>query len=131
MSRISIMCGGVLTLLMAIFHMGFPRIFGWKKDFSGLSEANRRIFYTIHIALYLLFIVLAAVSFIHLNELAEASGIARTLLAAVSLFWLLRTIWQVVYFRPQKKSKGMSMHIVLVAVFLLLALAWFIPLVSG
>ena len=52
LSIVSIYIGGILTLFMAIFHIGFPKIFKWGKDFERISEINKRVFFTIHLALY-------------------------------------------------------------------------------
>ena len=56
----SVLLAGALTLLMAVFHCFFPRIFNWPKEYPRLSGSNKRIFFTIHLALLLLFFIMAA-----------------------------------------------------------------------
>lgn len=71
---ISIYIGGVLTLLMALFHTKFYKMFKWKADFKDLSLANPRILYTIHLALLLLFFIIAIVSIAYAKELSQNIG---------------------------------------------------------
>lgn len=50
-SKICIITGGILSLLMVMFHTRFYKLFDWKKDFEKISIKNQKIFYTIHLAL--------------------------------------------------------------------------------
>lgn len=128
LSKLSLIVGSCLTIAMVIFHFFFPKLFKWEKDFQRITGTNKRIFFTINVALYLLFIIIALISLLHINELAQCTGIGFTFLLLISFFWLWRTIWQIVYFKPEKGSKLIVMHVILILIFLLLCLSYITPI---
>ena len=126
----SVIFGGVLTFLMFIFHTRLYWMFGWQQDLSNLTLANQRILYTIHIALILLFLAFSLISLIFSRELSQPGGLAIGILIAFSAFWVWRAIWQVLYFRvPPGTASVPVMNYVLTSVFVLLAVAYILPLV--
>ncbi len=129
LSKISLMVGICLTILMIVFHISFPKLFKWKKDFQRITGTNKRIFFTIHIALFLFFIMIATLSIFHFNELVKCTGISFSFLLSLSIFWLWRTIWQVVYFKPEKGSSLLYMHYLLTLIFFLLFISYSIPII--
>ncbi len=122
-SLISIYVGGILTILMAIFHMRFHKLFRWKAEYKRISEMNRKIFHTIHLALLLLFFVIGLLSLVYAQELSECKGISFGLILMISVFWFWRTVWQIYYF------KGKIMHYVLIVVFFLLFITYLTPVI--
>jgi hypothetical protein len=128
-SIISIYCGGVLSLLMGIFHTRFYKLFKWKTELEKVSEANKKIIYTIHLALLLFFFGFAAVSLFYAKELSLCVGISLGVNLMYALFWLWRTIWQVIYFKPDKNSRLLPLHYILIVIFALLFAAYILPVV--
>jgi len=126
LTEITILCGGLLSLAMFVFHTRFPKLFLWKLDLRRVSEANRKILHTIHLALLLLFLLFGLVSLAYFKELARAEGVAFGFCLALALFWLWRTIWQMAYFRPTEK-KQTFIHIILTVVFFLLFVSYALP----
>jgi hypothetical protein len=129
-AQICIIIGGMLSLFMAAFHSRFYRMFYWRQEFRKLSLPNQRILYTIHIALLLLFLAFALLSFIYVGELSQSKGMALGIIGLYALFWLWRTIWQIAYFRPPKGSdfkKKPFIHYFLIAIFALLFIVYGIP----
>ncbi|MCK4662216.1 MAG: hypothetical protein KAT68_05085 [Bacteroidales bacterium] len=123
-SLISIYAGGILTLLMAIFHTRFYKLFKWKAEYSHVTEINKKIFYTIHLALLLVFFIFGFLSLIYAQELSKSTGISFGINLMISIFWFWRTIWQLLYF------KGKIMHYVLIIIFSLLCMSYLIPVIS-
>jgi CBS domain containing-hemolysin-like protein len=121
--------GGILTLLIALFHTGFYKIFNWKADFGKLSPLNTRILYSVHIALLLLFFLTGILSLIYAKELARSNGLAAGLNFSLSLFWLWRFIWQIAYFKREQGQKIPFLSILLSAVFALLCISYSVPLI--
>jgi hypothetical protein len=112
--------GGVLSLTMAVFHMRFYVLFGWKTEFDILKAGSRKILYSIHVALILLFAGFAIVSIADSAELAHCRGASSHLVLMYSAFWLWRTIWQVTYLNPHGRPVAKPMlirHYVLLVVF--------------
>lgn len=122
-SLASIYTGGILTLLMAIFHIRFPKIFEWEKDYDTITVKNKKIFHTIHLALLLMFFIIGLLSLFYAQELSNCQGISFGLNILISLFWLWRTIWQLYYF------KGKTMHFILVFIFSFLFLCYLTPII--
>lgn len=128
-SLVSIYIGGSLSLLMAIFHTQFFKIFRWKIDFRKISETNKKIFYTIHVALFLLFFGVSYISFVYAVPLSNSIGLAFGINLIFSLLWLWRAIWQIIYFKPDKKSKFLIMHFILIIIFFILFISYALPIV--
>ena len=125
---VSIYVGGVLTLLMAVFHTRFYRLFHWKADFEKITIVNARIIYTVHLALLFLFFIIGIISLIYAKELSQSFGLAAGLNLLFSIFWLWRLIWQFAYFRSAKGQKASPIGILLIIVFTLLFVSYLIPL---
>jgi len=126
---ICIYSGGFFTLLLAVFHTRFYKVFNWADEFGKLSIANRRIIYTIHFALFLLLFMLGIISLIYADELSECAGLAFGFNLFFSMFWIWRLIWQLVYFKRQKGQKLSPMGIFLMTLFLLSGVSYMIPLI--
>lgn len=75
-SLASIYVGGILTLMMATFHVKFPKLFKWNADYHSVSEVNKKISFTIHLALLLIFYIIGVISLIYARELSECIGIS-------------------------------------------------------
>jgi len=126
---ISIYIGGALTLLMALFHTRFYRMFNWKTEFENISKVNSKIIYTIHQALLFLFIIIGLISLIHAQELSRSYGLAAGFNLFLSLFWLWRLVWQLVYFKRERGKKLPPMAVFLIIAFALLFVSYLIPLI--
>jgi hypothetical protein len=127
---ISIYAGGILTLLLALFHTRFYRSFKWEGEYRNITLINRRIFYTIHVALFLTFFLCGSLTLVNARELGRSEGAALGVNMAISGFWLWRALWQIVYFRPPKGRKPPPIWYVMVLWFLLLFMAYLLPAVS-
>ena len=92
-----IFIGGFYTLAFALFHLMFWKIFRWKEDLKSLTFTNRGVMQILNFCLTFVFFVVAYLSFFHSAELIE-TNLGRTILAAISLFWFLRMIEQVLFF---------------------------------
>jgi hypothetical protein len=123
-SELSILAGGILSLVMVIFHMRFYVLFGWKSEFEKIHPKNTRILYTIHIALLLLFVIFSILSFIYYKELAGATGLAFGMVLLYALFWLWRAIWQILYFKAKS-----TIHYILILIFCLLFISYLVPVI--
>ncbi len=134
-NKTCIITGGVLIVAdhMVVFHSRFYKLFNWKKDFERITLRNQKIFYTIHIALLLFFLVFTFLSFVYVNELSQCKGLAFSIVISYSLFWLWRAIWQLIYFNPKKSNsskKLVFLHYFLIIIFLALFVVYFIPVLS-
>jgi len=90
--------GGIYNFLLVIFHLSFWKLFNWKDDLDSLSLLNRVIMPVLNISLTLLFVVMGLISLLHTEELLTTS-LGKTLLLCMALFWLARSIQQVIFFK--------------------------------
>jgi hypothetical protein len=104
-------------------------MFNWTEEFEKITLANSRILYTIHIALLLVFIAIGVISIIYAKDLSQSIGLAAGLNCVLSIFWLWRLIWQIIYFKVEKGQSLPSISIFLSVIFLLLFASYFIPFV--
>jgi len=125
LSESLILTGGILSIVMGIFHITFPRFFKWEEEFNKMSKGNRLVFYTIHLALILFLMGFGLISIIFVTELALKEGVSLGFLLMASLFWLWRTIWQITYFRKLRK---LALHYFLSIYFLTLTFLYTISL---
>jgi hypothetical protein len=124
---ISIYLGGVLTLFLAIFHTRFYTLFQWEKEYQHIALLNRRVFYTIHVALFLLFFLFAFISLVYARELSNSEGLAFGVDISFSAFWLWRALWQIYYFQPAKDKRPAPIWYVMLFSFFGLFIAYLIP----
>ena len=104
MALICIYTGGALSLLLGLFHTRFYKRFRWGKEFSKISQVNQRVFYTVHVALWLLFFLFAFLSFMYAREMSASTGLALGLNLGYGLFWLWRFVWQMWYFKRLRRG---------------------------
>jgi len=128
---ISIYIGAILTLFLAIFHTRFYKLFQWKGEFQKISVLNRRVLYTVHVALFLLFFLFAFISFTYARELSKSEGLAFGVNIAYSAFWLWRAIWQIYYFPSSKGRRPSPIWYAMVISFFVLFVAYLIPVLSS
>ncbi|MET4083030.1 hypothetical protein ABIB40_002997 [Pedobacter sp. UYP30] len=113
---------GVYSLALALFHLGFWKIFNWKVALKKLNFANQGIMQILNIQIIFYFFFTAFMCFVFPTELLSTK-LGNFLLGATSLFWLIRTFQQFVFFRVN----NYKIHI-LTIVFLLGAIIFAIPI---
>lgn len=95
--------GGFYNSAFAVFHLFFWKLFDWKNDLRNLTRVNRGVMQILNLCLTFVFLIFAYVSFAHASELLM-SGLGKTLLFSIALFWLLRAIEQIVFFNLKTRA---------------------------
>ena len=90
--------GGVYNIALVIFHLLFWRLFDWKNDLRKLSFLNRAIMQVLNLSLSFAFIIFSYISLVHTNELLS-TALGHSLLILMLLFWVARSIEQIVFFK--------------------------------
>jgi hypothetical protein len=105
---------GVLLILLALIHAGFPKYFHWKSDLAPLQPINRQMMYghTFFIALTVLLMGLFC-----LTSAAEITGtpLGRKVASGLAVFWTLRLFVQLFGYSPQLwrgKAFETTVHVV-------------------
>ena len=96
--EILIKVGGYYNIVLVIFHLLFWHIFDWNKELRSLSPVNRSIMPVINLSLTLVFVIFAYISLRHTEEILN-SPMGRSLLLFMALFWLARSLMQVIFFK--------------------------------
>jgi hypothetical protein len=131
MDEIFIKMGGILSALIGIGHCLFYRGFGWSEDFEKTRLITAKVLYTIHLFLIPMFFFFSYLSLFHTEELAGGTPLGVAVTAFYSGFWLVRGVWQIVYFRPSQIKgfeKLLPVHYFLCIYFVLLWSAYTYPL---
>lgn len=91
---------GLYSLGFAVFHLMFGRLFNWKRDLENLSAHNKAIMQILNRRLIYVFVFVAAACFVFPDELSSTT-FGHFFLIGMSLFWLGRTVEQIVYVKSQ------------------------------
>jgi len=121
-SEFSVIFGGLLSLALSVFHCRLYVMFEWKSEFEKIQVRNRRIFYTLNVALIFLFGAFALLSFIFYKEMGNSTGLALGVNILYSLFWLWRAVWQLYYFKAKT-----TLHYIMTLIFFLLFVSFALP----
>jgi hypothetical protein len=119
-----IVFGGIYNLAFAAFHLAFWKLFRWKEDLVTLSVINRGAMQILNLSLTFAFLMFAYVSIFHTSELLT-TGIGRSLLLLIALFWLFRAIEQLIFFGLTKK-----VSVAFFVVFLIGVIVYLYPLIA-
>ena len=123
MTKKLLLIGGVLNLLLAIFHLFFWKMFEWPQALMGLSLDNRAILQVANIHLILVLLLFAWISISFRNDLAE-SRLGKTVLVGISGFYGLRCINEILFW-----DMGTMESQVIMAVCLLIGAVYLFPLI--
>jgi hypothetical protein len=106
--------GGLLNAFLAIFHMMFWKMFNWKESLQSLDSLQRAIVQVLNIHLILAIVLFAYLSLFKIEELVS-TGIGKTILLFIAVFYFIRIINQFIFF---DMSYGMSWAIVVLCLVL-------------
>ena len=115
--------GGVMQVVFALFHAGFPWSFDWNDQLAGLSGDNEATVWQMWAQGTYVLVVFAYLSFVHRHALLE-SRIGRAVAAAIAIFYFGRALTEAV-FGDIATSGSVTLAVICVAVGLLYA----VPLV--
>ncbi|MEO8673251.1 MAG: hypothetical protein ABI411_18190 [Tahibacter sp.] len=92
---------GVHSLLFALFHIAFWRLFGWRESLARATVADRAIVQILNLRLIYVFFGIALLCWVYPREL-QGSALGRAVLLGMALFWVGRTIEQFVFVRVNR-----------------------------
>ncbi len=100
-----IFIGGFYHLALFVFHLFFWKLFDWKRDLSSLKFINRGIIQILNLRLMWVFLVVAYISFVHADALLT-TALGKAILISTAVFWLMRAVEQIVFFKLTNKISG-------------------------
>jgi hypothetical protein len=87
---------GFYCFAFAAFHLSFWKVFRWKSDLHKLTPVNRGIMQVLNLRLTFVFIV-AGAALLLFQDILEGTNFGKFVLVAMSLFWLMRAIEQIIF----------------------------------
>ncbi len=103
--EILLIIGGVFHIAFAVFHLLFWKLFKWESQLAKLHPINKAAMQAMNIALIVIFLFFAYLSFFLQDELKSELGIY--ILGFISFFWLVRTIVQFNLFKNDNFKKSL------------------------
>ena len=92
---ILVMAVGVLTIAIAVMHIGVPVFIGWYKEINKLTVRTKRTIIDRNSFLILLLVIIAYICFVHSEDLVS-TALGRSLLLLIGVYWVIRGIWRVI-----------------------------------
>lgn len=111
MEKLIFICG-IYNLILAVFHILFWKLFGWKKDLNKLMPHNKAIMQTLNTKLIYVFLLFSTVCFLFDNELIETT-FGNFILLAISIFWFTRFLEQIIFFHNTTSAEKILIFIFL------------------
>lgn len=91
------------NVALALFHLGFWRMFRWSEELPKLHPANRGVMQVLNIMLTFVFLLMAGLQLLLTDEMA-GSALGRALLAGMMFFWILRAGLQPLFWPTLPKA---------------------------
>jgi uncharacterized membrane protein YedE/YeeE len=88
-------------LAFALFHLAFWKLFDWKRELPKMNAINRGVIQVLNLRLTYVFFVVAFISFFFSDDLLT-TNLGNLILAAISLFALMRAIEQPIFWKFDK-----------------------------
>jgi hypothetical protein len=121
MDTLCIWIGGFYHLAFVIFHMMFWKMFNWKETLKPLSSLNRAVMQVLNIHLTYFFLIIVIISFFYINDMVN-TGLGKALTFAISIFWFLRAVNQILFFGFKK-----AISVILCIIFLIGGILYLLP----
>ncbi|MBC7826811.1 MAG: hypothetical protein H7122_03625 [Chitinophagaceae bacterium] len=87
---------GLHSVLFAVFHACFWKLFNWSSELKKIERNNRAIMQILNLRLIYLFLFSAFLCFFFTRDLYTTS-LGKAFLVGMSIFWLGRTIEQFIF----------------------------------
>lgn len=84
---------GFIFLLLASFHIAFPKYFNWKVEFKPLSLINSQMFYVDTFFIGLTIVLMGLLCIFYADELMS-NPFGRVIALGLFIFWGIRLIFQ-------------------------------------
>lgn len=98
-----ITAGGYFNIGLLLFHLSFWHLFNWGEELKQVSSLNRAVMQVLNISLSFVFAIFAYISLMHTPELIS-TPLGKSLVLLIALFWLARSLQQVVFFKLHHRA---------------------------
>lgn len=91
------------NVALAVFHLGFWRLFRWREELPKLHPVNRGVLQVLNIMMTFIFLLVAGVEVLRPAEMT-GTALGRTLLAGIMLLWIVRAGLQPVFWPSTSRT---------------------------
>ncbi|OOC54096.1 MULTISPECIES: hypothetical protein [Nocardiopsis] len=91
---------GAVLVVLGVFHLVLPRLIDWPAQVARMAPLPRQVAGAHFFFVGVVCVLLGALPLFLAPELLAGGRVARALLAAETLFWSLRWLFQFAYFSP-------------------------------
>jgi hypothetical protein len=91
------------NIALALFHLGFWRMFRWSEELPKLHPANRGVMQVLNIMLIAFLLLMAGIQVLAPAELATTAT-GRLLLGGLTACWILRAVLQPIFWPTMPKA---------------------------
>lgn len=116
--ELAIKLSGVLQILLALLHFGFPRKFNWETELPRLSLLNSQIM-KVHTFFIALLLFLLGILSITSSGLSIEGELGHRICLGIAIFWGIRFIFQLFVYSPSL-WKGQTLETVIHVLFCML-----------
>ena len=122
MKNIVLTICGYYCIAFFIFHLSFWKLFRWKADLHRLMPINRAIIQVLNLRLSFV-LLFVGIGLLFFQSDFIVSGLGHYFLIAMSIFWIMRAIEQIIFF-----DRANIISWVLVIIFLIGSGLFIIPI---
>lgn len=97
MNKILLIIGGIINVMMVLFHLSFWKIFNWSENLKCLNFMDRGIIQVLNVHVAFAVLVFAVVSIFYYKELISTK-LGKIMLISISVYYFLRAANQLIFF---------------------------------
>lgn len=105
LSRLSCIIASVLTVVMGLSHFFVPFIFPWERLIEELYPPIRWALFAMNYFFSLLLVWGGLLTLVTEFKWRSVKGLRKCILSGMGLFWLLGTIYEIIYPFPIKEAR--------------------------
>ena len=102
------------NVALAVFHLGFWRMFRWREELPKLHPANQGVMQVLNVMGTVFFLLMAGLQSLR-ADVVVTSPLGRTLMAGLMGFWLIRAALQPVFFRALPAATNIAFVLLFLA----------------
>lgn len=119
----AVTASAVYNLGLGLFHLTFWRLLNWRTELPRLSRTNAAVMQILNLRLTWVFFVVAYIYLFQAGELVS-SPLGRTVAWATLLFWVGRSVEQVIFMDMRQRVHQVFLALFLVGVALHALVLW-------
>jgi len=98
MGKILLIIGAIYHFAFAYYHTTFWKQFDWNTKLKKSGQINNAITRVMNLCLIYIFVIIGVMSLLFANDLLMMR-LGKFILAAISGFWFIRSVEQIIYFK--------------------------------